>query len=95
MLEGSLMDGSTGLAVVLEMTRAEFPELAQQLPVPAWDRVRKYLMPFGEGIGVMNPRSLKFDFSHAQGTAGILEALLWCDGRSAQSLRPVDRRLGP
>ena len=86
MLEASLMDGVTGLAVILEILRFKFPELADQLPDPAWVRMRKYFLPLSSGIGFLNPRSLKFDLSHAQGSAGVLEALLWVDGISGLNL---------
>lgn len=80
MLEGSLMDGAAGLAVVLEVVRKSFPEIADQIPVPGWNRIQKYLLPLKSGIGVLHPGTLKFDLSHSQGSIGILEALLWIDG---------------
>ena len=92
MLEGSLMDGAAGLAVVLELTRRCFPEIADRVPEPGWNRIRKYLLPLGSGVGVFHPKSLKFDLSHSQGSAGILEALLWLDG--AAELNISGLRLG-
>ena len=86
MLEASLMDGVAGLAVILEILQYKFPELADRLPDPAWDRMRKHFLPLNSGVGLLNPRSLKFDLSHTQGSAGVLEALLWVDGISALNL---------
>jgi serine/threonine protein kinase len=80
MLEGSLMDGAAGLAVVLDISRREFCDIADRIPDPGWERVRKYLLPLRSGVGVLHPGSLKFDLSHSQGSIGILEALLWVDG---------------
>lgn len=80
MLEGSLMDGASGLAIALEITRHNFPEIVDRIPEPAWHRLQKYLLPYRSGISVLHPKSLKFDFSHSQGSIGILEALLWHDG---------------
>lgn len=82
MLEGSLMDGAAGLCVVLEIARSEFPDLKQNLPKPNWRRLEKYFLPLGSGVGVLHPKTLKFDLSHSQGSAGIIEALLWVDGEA-------------
>ncbi|MGO7634189.1 protein kinase domain-containing protein [Rhizobium leguminosarum] len=80
MLEGSLMDGSAGLSVVLELARDLFPDLIEKLPEPGWRRMLKYCLPLGSGIGTLHPRTLKFDLSHSQGSAGMMEALCWFDG---------------
>lgn len=80
MLEGSLMDGAAGLAVVLEVVRKNFPAISDKVPSPNWNRIQKYLLPLKSGVGVLHPGTLKFDLSHSQGSAGILEALLWVDG---------------
>lgn len=79
MLEASLMDGVAGLALVLEIVRHKFPTLADRIPDPGWDRVRKYVLPINSGVGLLNPRSLRVDLSYAQGAAGLLAALLWRD----------------
>jgi serine/threonine protein kinase len=80
MLEGSLMDGAAGVAIVLELSRRSFHDVADRIPEPGWNRIQKYLLPLKSGIGVLHPRSLRFDLSHSQGSIGILEALLWVDG---------------
>lgn len=86
MLEASLHDGATGLAVVLEILHQKFPSLADHFPDPGWGRIRKYLLPLRGGIGVLNPRTLKYDYGHAQGSAGLLEAFLWLDGMASLNL---------
>lgn len=80
MLEGSLMDGAAGLAIILERCRRSFPEITDRIPAPGWKRIQKYFLPLKSGVGVFHPKSLKFDLSHSQGSIGILEALLWVDG---------------
>ncbi|MGJ4902323.1 hypothetical protein ACQR0V_12190 [Bradyrhizobium sp. HKCCYLS2058] len=86
MLEGSLMDGAAGLAVVLELSRRTFQRVADRIPEPGWGRIQKYLLPLKSGVGVLHPRTLRFDMSHSQGSIGILEALLWVDGLAELNL---------
>lgn len=74
-LEASLLDGAAGLCLVLELMHRKLPHLSEKLPSPNWERLSKYLLPFGGGVGVINPRNLRYDFSYAQGSAGILSAL--------------------
>lgn len=82
MLEASLMDGLAGLSVILEYIKYKRPNLNSEIPDARWSALSKYFLPCGDGIGLLNPRTYKFDFSLHQGSAGVLNALRWLGGDS-------------
>lgn len=85
-IDVSLSNGVLGLTVVSELLQNWYPEYTNSLSKKNWERIRKYILPLDGGVGIMNPRTLKYDFSYLRGAAGMVSALLWYEGRQPLNL---------